>query len=502
MDKESLVASPKLALHAGPVIVLGFAASIVFIILAVWHINWSQVVQVLQMAIWYPWLLLGIASYLLGQIVRGARLKLLVTADATLNLATASNIVVVGYAVNNIAPARLGEFVRAALLAERTGFPYMRSLAVTFLERLFDGLAILLLLVVAACFVSLQSWIHQVALVAAVVLGFAVLLVCLAVLSPQLLISITSSITSGLPAAWHNRALALTTQACWGLRSLESPQLAGKIFVLSLLVWMLESGLYYFCLPCVGLSFMPALALITMAVTNLAILLPSSPGFIGPFHYFCMQTLVSFGISPELALSYALIVHLGFYLPVTLWGAAAMARYGIELGATAWWRNQAQHLPAVAASELPLQVITSGSSEKRAEPDVSQFWNLVCEAIIFLSPPSLDAQSRKQVVSEVSIFLCRQIDSLPWRLRLLLRLGMLGFQALVLVAYLRPFNSLPLDKRAAIVKAWAWGPLALTRQLFRPIRSLVIYAYLESWIVRQALDREIELQRRLSNAGE
>ena len=35
-----------------------------------------------------------------------------------------------------------------------------------------------------------------------------------------------------------------------------------------------------------------------MSVTNLGILVPSTPGFVGPFHFFCSQALMSQGI-PE-----------------------------------------------------------------------------------------------------------------------------------------------------------------------------------------------------------
>ncbi len=44
--------------------------------------------------------------------MRGVRCRLLVRREANLGVITASNIVIVGYASNNVLPARLGEFVR------------------------------------------------------------------------------------------------------------------------------------------------------------------------------------------------------------------------------------------------------------------------------------------------------------------------------------------------------------------------------------------------------
>jgi hypothetical protein len=48
-----------------------------------------------------------------------------------------------------------------------------------------------------------------------------------------------------------------------------------------------------------------------------------------------MQALGIFGVARETALGYAIMAHLLSFVPVTLWGLAALAYYGIELGAAA-----------------------------------------------------------------------------------------------------------------------------------------------------------------------
>src|SRR5689334_5200742 len=105
------------------VIAVGLVASAAFIFMAVRGLDFDTLRKVWSDARVLPWLPLGIASYLLGHVVRGVRCRLLVRREATIGLPTASNIVVVGYASNNVLPARLGEFVRAGMLAERTGMP-------------------------------------------------------------------------------------------------------------------------------------------------------------------------------------------------------------------------------------------------------------------------------------------------------------------------------------------------------------------------------------------
>lgn len=54
-------------------------------------------------------------------------------------------------------------------------------------------------------------------------------------------------------------------------------------------------------------------------------------GYIGPFHYFCMQALLMVGVARETALGYAIMAHLLYYIPVTIWGLSALAVYGVDM---------------------------------------------------------------------------------------------------------------------------------------------------------------------------
>ena len=77
-----------------------------------------------------------------------------------------------------------------------------------------------------------------------------------------------------------------------------------------------------------GLGVGIAAILLVTAVANLATLIPSSPGYIGPFEAGVLLALVgAVGMQRELALSYAIVVHAALYVPITL------------LGLLYWWRE-------------------------------------------------------------------------------------------------------------------------------------------------------------------
>ena len=117
---------------------IGLAIGIGFVWLAFRKLELTEILAALRSAAPWPWIPLAMLFYLAGQVVRGLRCRWLVSNDADLPLSTATNVVVLGYAVNNILPARMGEVARAALLGERTGMPFVQSLTVTLLERILD----------------------------------------------------------------------------------------------------------------------------------------------------------------------------------------------------------------------------------------------------------------------------------------------------------------------------------------------------------------------------
>ena len=74
------------------------------------------------------------------------------------------------------------------------------------------------------------------------------------------------------------------------------------------------------------------LAVYTLHVfTALAASAPSAPSAFGVYHFACREALSLFGISPELAVAYGTIVHLGYWLPVTAAGAFEAIRSGTRL---------------------------------------------------------------------------------------------------------------------------------------------------------------------------
>jgi hypothetical protein len=255
------------------------------------------------------------------------------------------------------------------------------------------------------------------------------------------------------------------------------------IGVYSVIVWIFESAMFAFILPVFSLKLALAPAVVAMSVTNLGILVPSSPGFVGSFHFFCSQALASQGVPAATAMGYALLVHLTFYVPVTLWGAGAMLWYGIQVGSTAAQARASRSSPKTeTVGGIPVHIIAHLEAT-RAPREASAFDIALTEALLTPHGKALDGAS----LAEVAIFLSQEMEALPARLRVMFETGMALFRFYVHLRYLRSFCALNVDRRRSAVESWAFGRIGLFRQLFRPVRSIALLAYYERPAVAHAL---------------
>ncbi len=488
----------------GSVVIVGLVVGAAFIYFISTKIAWAEVELAFATAQWLPWLPLAVLTYIIGMLIRGLRLQLIVKDESAISIGTASNIIAVGYAVNNILPARLGEFARAGMLSERTGMPYLLALTITFLERLLDGLVILFLFIMSSLLVPATAELRNGAALAALIFIVAMVTVAFVTLMPQTAVALASNLSTLLGRRVHAKILALVTQINRGFGCLRNAQSAILILASSFLVWLVEALFFMLIMPCFGLPASIMRALVTMTVTNLGILIPSTPGYVGTYHAFCahtLQTVCSVSgmtpgtiepilVDPSVAVSYAVLVHLIYYVIVTVWGLYALARYTMELGsvaALAWEAKPIRKLPT--EQQEMVSVITSyPHMSSRVVDSVTKFWYGLCECFIPDEHKLSDPAAYERVLRESSVFTVTELERLPFRLRVIFDTGIVVFKAIVIVLNGKFLCDLPLQRRREMINAWAFGKVSLTRSFMKPIRSLALSYYYEHPEVQALLD--------------
>jgi hypothetical protein len=81
------------------------------------------------------------------------------------------------------------------------------------------------------------------------------------------------------------------------------------------------------------LNFSAAITVLT--IVNLGIIVPSAPGFVGTFQFFCVAALGLYHITTSEALGFSVVYHLSQFLPTTILGIYFLNKENIEMKALA-----------------------------------------------------------------------------------------------------------------------------------------------------------------------
>lgn len=121
---------------------LGVAISSVFLYSAVRDLKWDDFWVAIKTAN-YLWLIPGVAIYFVGVWIRAWRWHYLLRPLKPISTNKMFPVVTIGYAGNNIFPARAGEVIRAVVLKRRENVSISASLATIIVERIFDAVVMM-----------------------------------------------------------------------------------------------------------------------------------------------------------------------------------------------------------------------------------------------------------------------------------------------------------------------------------------------------------------------
>src|SRR5215510_8093024 len=315
----------------------GALISIVFIWLAVHGLKLSEFWEAVKQAN-YWWLLPGIGVYFVGVWVRAWRWHYLLGPIKKIPTATMFPITTIGYMGNNIYPARAGEVLRAVILKRKEGVSVSASLATIIVERIFDGVVML-----AFVFVNLHELakltgssgfvgnIQQVAVIGTGVFLGALVVFLLAAMFPQTTIKVALWLLDRFaPTRLHKRLTSMTHRFLDGLASLRSPFNVLMVFFTSVIIWLLETGKYWFVMHAFDFSVSFFVLMLMNGIVNLATTIPSAPGYIGTFDAPGIAVLTAYGVEHSIAAGYTLVLHVALWLPITLLGAYYLTHEGIK----------------------------------------------------------------------------------------------------------------------------------------------------------------------------
>ena len=306
---------------------LGLLISGVFLYLALRGLRLQDVWDALKGA-QYIWLIPGVIVYFMGVGVRAWRWQYLLKPVKLIPFKQSFEIVTIGYMGNNIFPARLGEVLRAVVLKRREEVPISASLATIIVERVFDGVVML-----AFVFLNLRALgniegssgfvgsIQSLAVWGAVIFLGVLAAFLLAAMFPKQSERLINWFANRLiPARFREKLLGIAFQFLEGLDALRSPREALMIFVTSVIIWLFETGKYWFVMHAFNFEVSFFALMLMNGIVNLATTIPSAPGYVGTFDAPGIAVLEAFGIQKATAAGYTLVLHVALWFPITALG--------------------------------------------------------------------------------------------------------------------------------------------------------------------------------------
>ncbi|MBM3127269.1 MAG: flippase-like domain-containing protein [Chloroflexi bacterium] len=237
----------------------------------------------------------------------------------------------IGYFLSNLLPARLGDIIRAYLIGDIENVGKARALSTVVVERLSDGLVVVLLLAVTALFVpNIPVEARQGAIsVAALGIGGVAFLLVLS-FQKERGMNLLRRIIAPIPFLQSPRLWRALESLIDGFAILRSPREILGVALWSVFVWLTGGAIYWIVMRAMNLDASVAAAFLVMLVTSLVVVVPSSPGYIGVFHATTVFVLTSvFGWDKSIALSYAVVVHALTYILLIGLGIFSMWHEGL-----------------------------------------------------------------------------------------------------------------------------------------------------------------------------
>jgi len=319
----------------------GIAISALFLYLVLSKIDFPQLWRVLIQANYF-WLIPGVAVYFVALWVRSWRWHYLLRPIKSIRTKTLFPITTMGYAGNNIFPARAGEVIRAVVLKRDEDVAISASFATIIIERMFDGIIMLAFIFVnlaelsrvtsvAVEIAGIKIGIQELAIWGSVAFFGALIVFLLAAMFPTATDRLVSWLVDHVvPARMREKTLGVIRRFLEGLKSLRSPIDVLMIFFTSLLIWLLETVKYWFVMHAFSFSISFFALMLMNGVVNLATTIPSAPGYLGTFDLPGIAVLQAYNIPREIAASYTFVLHFALWFPVTALGLYYMVREGIS----------------------------------------------------------------------------------------------------------------------------------------------------------------------------
>lgn len=331
-------------------VLIGLLISAVFLYLAFRNVDIPEMLDALEKAN-YWWLIPGVVMMFISLYVRAYRWQYFLLSIAKLPFKNLFSAMMIGYMANNVLPLRLGEIMRALAIGNSTKISRTSAFATILVERIIDVISLLIILGFTVFFHDFPPNIKNAGIIIFIgSIGLVVFIVMLMEKTEKTLRFIWW-LCSPLPRRIRKSINKNMRKFLSGFEVFRQTQHYLTIIIQSILIWLLYAGIIYvtffaFSLKIDNNSLIIA-SLVILVMISIGIMIPSSPGFIGTYHYLCQQGLALFGVAETDALSFAIVLHISNFIPMTI------------VGFYYFWKENLHFSDAIAEKKLVTQKLST-----------------------------------------------------------------------------------------------------------------------------------------------
>jgi uncharacterized protein (TIRG00374 family) len=313
---------------------IGILLSLVFMYLAFRKVNFTLMRNAFAEAN-YWFLLPTLALIFFSHYLRSVRWQMLLLPIRRVEAGALFSSLMIGYLFNLILPAHLGEFVRAYMVNKKRAISASAVFGTIVIERIIDVFALLLLMALSFIVFPFPDWVRKSGYITFVGILLLFFLLILMKRNRDRALQLFTKLATPLPQRLSVKVIDLMYSFLDGIVPLQKGWHYFAVTALSIIIWGCYGyafQLIFYAFDFVNLYSLPwTAALVLLVITTISVLVPSSPGYVGAYHYLCQLSLGLFAVPESPALTFAFVMHGINFLPILIVGLILVSAEGLTL---------------------------------------------------------------------------------------------------------------------------------------------------------------------------
>ena len=225
--------------------------------------------------------------------------------------------------------------MRAYVLSKKREISMSSTFATIVIERIMDVFTLLLLMCLVIFIHPFPDWVMKSGYIMFAASLVLFLLLIFFKRSDSRARAILRILFKPLPERYEHRIEGMIERFLSGIVPLKRWHDYFTVTILSATIWACYGLAFYFGLEAFAFIRTYHLAwyvsLVLLVITTISVVVPSSPGYVGTWHFLCQVSLAMFGVPASPALSFAVVLHAVNVVPVLVLAILLASYEGIRI---------------------------------------------------------------------------------------------------------------------------------------------------------------------------